>query len=383
MRRLCRIGWVAAVLAAPGPGRAQPPAEDAPETSTPGIIWKRIVPELQEIRRLEDRHDQLPRFALFRTDRKANRERIAALLDETVSILGISGTADLRAEILALEAGNAEGASRIAALKEKRIAAPDEAIFTDTVARIDEQISRLEADIAKRGEVIREKKAAFGDQVAAMGLDLSRDQLDFLLSTVVGDEIVDITIAFHNVKLITRDLEKLTGESLEDMEIARRYYGMYTVLLKAMDALYASSLTEIDEGYLVEIEDVLTRTKNLLQQTRRLRSSAGREHRAALDGNIRAQEFTLQAAEMYRGYLEQQRQSIREARDKLQQNLAVAENTYETVRISGDLLRVMRASEALFDSLFDLQVPELRPFENIELRREFEKLTGRLRQAGG
>lgn len=361
-----------------GAAQAQGPDTDA-ETSTPGILWKRVVPELQEIRRLEDRHDSLPRFAILRTDRGENRDKINDLLNDTVQILGLSESSDLRREIHELETQNADNTIRIAELKEKRIAAPDEALFADTVEKIDEQIEHLNQAIADREDQILEKKAKFGDQVASMGVDLTRDQLDFLLSTVVGDEVVDIAIAFHNVKLITGDLERLTSESLEDMEISRRYYGMYTVLLQAMDFLYDSSLREIDERYLVEIEDVVTRTRDLMKETRKLRAGAEGPNRAALEGNIRAQEFTLEAAEMYRQYLEQQREGIREARAKLQKNLAVAENTYETVRISGDLLRVMRASEDLFDLLFNLQVPALRPFENTELQREFEKLTSRLR----
>lgn len=376
--RALLAGWVCM-----GSVQAQESAPEGGEaTGTPPGIWKRIIPELAEIRMLEDRHESLPRFALFGTDRGDNREQIQELLAESVAVLGESEATALRAELFELEGENDEFRARIADLKEKRVSAPDEAIFADTVSRIDDQIDRLLEAIDENEEAIEEKRARFADQVAATGLDLSRDQVDFLLSTVVGDEIIDISIAFYNVKLITADLEKLTSESLEDMEIARRYYGMYTVLLRSMDVMYESSLREIDEGYLVEIENVVTRTKELTKKTRRMQSDATEDHRAALAGNIRAQEFTLEAAELYRAYLEDQRKGLREAREKLQQNLAVAENTYETVKISGDLLRVMRASEDLFDLLFNLQVPELRPFENIELRREFEKLTGELRRSG-
>ncbi len=161
----------------------------ADDTGT--VVWGKAIPELEKIRKLQDRHDQLPRWALFRTDRSDNREKISELLDEVVDILGISPAAGMRS-------------------------------------------------------------------------------------------------------------------------------------------------------------------------------------------NLEAQQFTLQAADMYREYLEQQQQGLRDAREKLTGNLSVAENTYETVKISGDLLRVLRAS----DELFDLQVPELQPFENMELKREFEKLTTQLRQEG-
>ena len=64
---------------------------------------------------------------------------------------------------------------------------------------------------------------------------------------------------------------------------------------------------------------------------------------------------------------------------RLAKDLAVARNTFETVKLSGDLLTVMRSSEQLFELLYELQVPELRPFENVEMQREFERLTDQLR----
>jgi len=352
------------------------------QVTAPPIVWKRIIPELEQIRRLEDQHDSLPRFSLFGTDRGNNREKIDRILAEAAEILEISEASNLRAEILVLEEENSASKERIADLKEKRISAPNNAIFGESVAKIDDQIDRMMEAVIERESEIEDKRRVFANQVRSMGLDLSRDQIDFLLSTVVGDEVIDLAIAFYNIKLITRDLERLMSESLEDIEIARRYYGMYTVLLQSMDALYETSLQSINDRYLIEISGIVARTQALMTQTDQLIRRAEQKHRSALQGNIRAQEFTLQAANMYQEYLEQQRSGIQEARRKLKKNLDVAGNTYETVKISGDLLQVMRTSGELFELLFDLHVPELRPFENIEMRREFEKLTTRLRWSG-
>ena len=98
MRLLYLTCGLAVALGTAGTAPAQDASED-PQTSTPGIIWKRVVPELQEIRRLEDRHDSLPRFAIFGTDRGENREKINALLDQTIRILGVSDATTIRAEI--------------------------------------------------------------------------------------------------------------------------------------------------------------------------------------------------------------------------------------------------------------------------------------------
>jgi hypothetical protein len=43
---------------------------------------------------------------------------------------------------------------------------------------------------------------------------------------------------------------------------------------------------------------------------------------------------------------------------------------------------MMKSSQNLFDTLKNLQVPELRAFENLEMKKEFEKLTLQLKVGG-
>lgn len=359
------------------------PSPDAVDDNGPNrLVWQRIIPEVEKIRELEDRHESLPRFALFRTDKGENRKQIDDLLDEAVDILGVSPAAETRKKIAELEDANREDEESISRMREKRIAAPEEALLTDTVADLKAKIRKVEDTIARRGVVIDDLKGSFGDELKSVGLDVSREQLDFLLSTVVGDNVIEISIAFHNVKMITDQLEKLTSESLESIQLARRYYGMYTVLLDTLLYAYDEALLEIDEGYLPEIETIRSRTKLLMKKTEKLVSGAPKAHRSALRSNLESQAFTMRAANLYRDYLEEQRKGLRDARKRLERDAELAMNTYETVQLSGDLLTVMSSSEELFNLLFDLQVPDLRPFENLELRREFEKMTTKLRHKG-
>jgi hypothetical protein len=69
------------------------------------------------------------------------------------------------------------------------------------------------------------------------------------------------------------------------------------------------------------------------------------------------------------------------ARAELDKDIAAAWNTYETVRVSGELVGLVRSSQQLLEGLMNRQVPALRPFENLEMQREFQKLTEQLRQA--
>lgn len=352
---------------------------DEGDTGPNRVVWQRIIPEVEKIRTLKDRHDSLPRFALFRTDRSENQDKINELLDEAVDILGVSPASEMRETIGKLESANRKDEELISRLRERRIAAPEEAFVTDTVTDLQAKIKKVEDNISERDVTIRDLKDSFGDELRSVGLDVTQQQLDFLLSTVVGDNVIEISIAFHNVKMITDQLEKLTSESLESIQLARRYYGMYTVLLDTLLYAYDEALYEIDEGYLPEIEMLRTRTKSLIRKTEKLVSSATDMHRPALRSNLDSQKFTLKAVDLYRGYLEEQRRGLREARKRLERDAELGMNTYETVQLSGDLLSVMSTSDELFNFLFELQVPDLRPFENLELRREFEKLTTKLR----
>ncbi len=368
-------------LARPATLTMEPQAPPPPET--PRILWQRIVPELQRVRELEDRSADLPRWAIFRTDQSANRARIRRTMDEAVEILSDSPAGNLRERIVEMESANQADRQAISELRERRISAPEEGRFRTTVADIDARIEALQERMAERDLRMDDLKGEFRDELGRMGLEVTREQADFLLATVVGDNVIDITIAFHNVKLLTAQLERLTAENLEEIQLARRYYGMYTVLLQLLSHIYDTALQEIDQGYLPEIEEIRTRTRALMRETSQMIRRADGAHRATLQANLQSQEFTLRAAEVYRGYLEEQRRGLREARGRIDKDLAVAMNTYETVQLSGDLLSVMRSSQELFQLMFEMQVPDLRPFENAELRREFDKLTLRLRQESG
>jgi hypothetical protein len=98
--------------------------------------------------------------------------------------------------------------------------------------------------------------------------------------------------------------------------------------------------------------------------------------------NLEALALTRQAATLYRNYLIEQERKIIESQRQLESDIATAWNTYETVKVSGEMVSLMQTSQLLLQNLFNRQVPALRPFDNLEMQREFEKLTTQLRGGG-
>ena len=207
---------------------------------------------------------------------------------------------------------------------------------------------------------------------------MSDEQLDFLLSTVIGDDIVGLSVAFDNVKVLTVQLEQLLVDSGEDTATARRYYGLYTVLLAALERLHQGLLSSI-QGYLNELDQIQERTSTLLVESKALRQKDSR-HQRTLAANIEAQQLTLRTAKLYRDYLISQAKDINQSKQRLAHDIAVARNTYETVKVSGELVRLVQAGQTLLETLFSRDVPTMFTFQNLEMKREFEKLTLRLRE---
>lgn len=346
-----------------------------------GTVWKEVLPTLEETLALQERHESLPEDRWFGTDQRSNREAIDALLDEAVDILSTSGMSRHRDRIRFL-GGEIERARRdIADYRQRRVTAPDQSLVQKTADDYAQAIAAREADIARYEAALEEVKAEFAAELKAMGIILEESQVDLLLSTVVGDNLVDLGIVFDNVKQVTAQLEQLVTDSGEDLQSARRYYGMYVVLLRSLEEMHRQVEQAILEQYVPQIDSIIERARRLSAETQALQRRSP-EKKALLAANLDAQRLTMEAAAIYRRYLSEQAQEVARARMQLATDIAAAWNTYETVRVSGELVALVRSSRQLIQGLLDRQVPPLRPFENREMQREFERLTAELRAAG-
>ncbi len=347
------------------------------EQAAEARLWEDLTPYLDEILVLQDRQRVLPESAWFGEDQTSNAEQINVLLDEAVAVL--VGSNVLRARVRELVDAMAENRRAIGELKRRKISAPSDSLWRQTVGDIEDAIAEREQVLAEQRRALNAVQNATTAGLREMGLDIDAEGLEFLLSTVVGDDVVDMTLAFEQVRGLTAQLEALTAESREDLPVARRYYGMYTVLLGILDHMHAGLIDDIERDYLPRIGAIGERARSLQKETRALQTKVSS---AVLRANLEAQQLTIDAARRYTDYLSRQRQQVSTSRERLAHDLAVARNTYETVKMSGDLVALMQNSRQLLDTLFRLQVPPLRAFENVQMKREFERLTLRLREDG-
>jgi hypothetical protein len=346
-------------------------------------ILKRAAGEREAAKTLPQRDKFL--FPPLWTETREERERsVRELLDSALAIVTDAPILKLQDEIRKQREKVAADKERIATLRERRLEAPQSgvlpSIFTDTQASIDETIAKLQDDIKSRDTDIARIKQDIGKSLAAAGVQLSQDQLDLLLDSVLGGDLLKLVTAFEVAKIADQRLGTLVQQSSEDLKASRRYFAMHAALFAMLVHAQELLIQKIDDVYLTRLDGIMSSVAKTGAQTRELMQSQNREdQRRTLEANLKAQEISRKVSEFYRNYLKSQRRALAEARDKTLFDLRVADNTYETVEASFQLKALMDEARTSFEALQRLDAPGFEQiFRNENLKKEFENLTQKL-----
>lgn len=354
-----------------------------------GRLFEKIVPTLDEARKLVDRHDQLPkrRFLLLRPfgdDQESNAAETTQLLDEAIEMLDSSPLRDLWKELHSTRKLIRRGHHKLAEYRQRRVSAPREKdtglfdrAFISTKEDYDKMIAAEEGEIKASEKVIDGLKDGIVKLLKELHLDIDRDGLESLLSSVSGDDFVSMIALFDNIRQLTGQLQDLTEQSGEALDIAKRYYGMHVVLVKIMDRMQIRFITEIDQEHIPRLQGYTKEAEgNIRQALELIRKEGGDE--SILRSNIESNELTMRAARLYTEYLLQNADLIRAENKQIKKNLSTALNTYKTVKLSSDVSRLMKTGRQNFEALMKLQIPPLREFRNEMLRKEYQRMTTEL-----
>jgi len=321
---------------------------------------------------------------LWSDTREDNEKRVRALLDSALQIVTDAPIVEMQETIAARRTAIDKMRDEITALKQERISAPEDGwmpgVLSETRGSIDKAIEELERRIAENRAVIEENKAAIHNALEDAGVKIAREQLDLLLDSVLGGDLLKLVAAFEAASGIDRRLGELLEASSDNPKAARRYFAMhaslFAMLLHAQDAL----IEKIDSEYMVKLQAILTDIRQARKETYRLLAGENRpDQQRALDANLKAQNFAEKAAGVYQDYLRAQRKQLVEARKRTIRDLRIADNTYRTVEASFQLRALMQNSRATFEAIRRLEAPGFEQiFRNESLRKEFEQLTREL-----
>jgi len=243
------------------------------------------------------------------------------------------------------------------------------------------QAERL-ADLARekqlKAELVRGAAVYFG----AYGVQLEPSQAEVLLSRVDAADVIKMTSVFSVISSMTRQFEKANVQSGENVEVAKKYYGMYIVLLELQMHIQDQYLDRLEKQYVPGIDLIMGEAKELRQDTlREIKASKEVKYRQIYEKNLRSQDLTIEVTQFYREVLQKDASKVTRAKQLLKKHYCIAKNTLRTVQVSSDLSTLISKNEALYQEVMELQVPDLVPFENLQVQEKFEAVTERLKTA--
>jgi hypothetical protein len=342
---------------------------------------------------LDDALDRLDRDAAlpasswnpFEETKASNEVRLNALLDECAALLAQGDAIDIRSRIRALTAERRDLDETIRVALERQTTAQPRAdrswyrVFGSTREDFAAAEEKARARQAAIDEEIAKLKVDFAAHLRRLGLELGTDGADALLASVAGDRFVDMAVAFDNVRIVTEELRRIAERMPASADAAKRYYGMYVLLVRVMDRIQDAFVQHVDATALPRIKGFADEADRTERDARRLLRTATEADRPLVERNIAACRLAIQAATNYSAYLAAQRDRIRELNRGVEERLKIAENTYRTMAVSVGLAELMRQGELDLMAVLSLELPNLKGFDDAALREQYERLTERLR----
>jgi len=301
------------------------------------------------------------------------RQDFNSILDDVITTFtGDTRILDCLNEMRRLNRKIIEERDIILKLKEKNISGDNKDIKTEIKVRL-KNVLKIGTDIvAIRKSILLELKK--------LGLDLNNKELEALLVRIDSDNIIQIMVIFDISKKITLKLEELMRSNNDNLKISKRYYGMNLILSEI--ALYVQDkyINSINSKYIPKLNKIISKVNLLIADTDRLlKKSSTQYERDIYLNNIKSQKLTVQTAKMYIKNLAKQKEQIQIAKMRTIKNLDLTRNSYRTMQVGSNLLNLIKSTQQSFNKVINIQFPEIIPFQNSDIEREYKRLTNELR----
>jgi len=362
-------------------------ASDSETTEpTAGVLWDRVSRRVEKALTIYDKMESPSTrdstWIPFVESKESCQKELDEILDALLEVLETCGAAGYRKSIRGLQVDIAKSKTRVGEYREQILGAPPDAslnfvngLWTGSREGLEDQIADEIDHIAEREAQIESLKEAFRKHLKEIDIRVSPEVADsFLLP--VEDGIVSIAAVIANIGHLTEQLQRLVDQSGESPTHTKRYYGVYVLLVLAVDRIERHFVIDVDEVFIPKLRGFEEEANQNIANAQVLISSGGSKD--LLLANISAGESTIEACRFFADTLRSQGRAIGDRNRATQQTLADAVHTYKTVRLSLDVAGMIGQCEAAFQALRELKLPQLRTFQNLQLKGELERLAARI-----
>jgi len=336
--------------------------------------WDIVEDRFSDIIEVKEDQYLAPESAFFKKEKAAYQDDIDELLEDVYSILNDQLIKQASENIVYIDATILDIQEKVSKQKSKAVISigneKDKAIAEQ--AGYQEQIDEYQL---KRQHTIQEVQSRLAD----FDTELSFEQVEALLVRVNADDILAMTTIFPVISEIAVSFAQITATSGEDLTHAKKYYSMYVVLLELQLFIQERYIDDLKNKYLPRINELQSKQKSLINNTRKEQGSASSKHKKLYSLNLKSQNTTLDAIKLYKVNMQNDLNNMTKAHALLMADYRLAVNTLNTVTMSSQVSSLINDSNQLFDKVMALQTPELVPFNNIQMQKEFSALTKKIK----
>jgi hypothetical protein len=319
-------------------------------------------------------------FSLISKSKKDYRIEIDQVLKEIEPILFDGEIVDYASKIRNAKKQTQQLKQQKVSLNEDLVFASEEgSLLKSSKGDIRQKIAQVDRLIRKSEVLIDEHEFDLKKKMDALGIKLSRAQINVLTTRVDGDELARAFAIFDITKQISNTLGKLVQENSFSADTTVKYYGTYVILSEILGYSQREYISKIEDIYLPaisKIEDSIEDSINFAENA--LDDANSESNRAILKGNIRSNEFSLDVVESYREILKNQINNLEVALERTNEQITVAYSTYDTAANSANLVNLISETQDSFNRIMNLQVPDIIPFENTELELKFQEISDQI-----
>ncbi len=335
--------------------------------------WDDLFKKIENAEETYNNLEVAPESALFKSDKTSLKKDLDKELSEILFLI-IEDKVALKYIKMIRELNK-----NIQSEKEKITKYKEQIVFAknkDEQTTYEKNIETSNKTIQMHQTNIDKIKESLIFNLSSAGITFNTEQVEMLISRVDVDNILELTLVYNNLKIVTEQLGKLMEATKDDIKATKKYYAMFVILSEMIVYTQKQYLNKMENVYLPKISKVISDTESIQIKTKMLiNSNKDENYKATLDNNLRNQSLSFKTATLYKKQLLQQKANIEKALKKSSLDLKITLNTFKTVQISFTLLDIIKESRESFNSLMNIQLPEIIPFENKEMQVEYNKIT--------
>jgi len=317
--------------------------------------------------------NKTPDNKLFGNTKHLVRQDLNEILKDLQNIL-VGDQCDYMEQIFNQEELIKELENEVAELQEKKMVAPENGgIFRDGKDEIQEKIKSKLDDITSYENNISEIYKSAQERYKLLGIELSLEEMKVLMIRIDGNDVMQTVNVFNSINQLIPLLEELTKTSKANQ---KKYYGVTIILSEVVVYSQKQYMQKNRKVYLPKLNDMSEDVNRILEEAKQNLSGDSDSYRKSrYKINIEQNRLTINTIDKHRDILNDQYNKVETANKNSMKDLLLAHNIYETATASMDAMDLIQNTGKEFNAIMEMQVPEIVPFENDEMKEIFYNMT--------